>query len=468
MAQDGRSGSRRRAWAGALAAGILLLALVAQTAAQAQAAPARGKPVFRTIGAAPPPASPPKTVEQPKPDLGAGVRRAIKASIGHGLSGERAKIIETEFDAALAAQPDERKGADAALRATIGRQGITIAEVEIVEFTFKNEPKIAAAAPAPVVLPAEAAIVGPDGGVQNPARWPATLYFDGLVPGGISGCTATLIGPRVLLTAAHCLGTARSVPLVVPVPRIDADQTRGRLGSAPSPPTPTKLAKPAPDGAPPPPAKVPSEGRDVVIDMTCTPHPGHAVVGGARYLDYGLCHLAEDFPDLFLMTRPKDGDPKSTVAERVAVEMRFERLSLDRAATSFDFRRPGSRRIFLAGYGCSSANERVRDGKLRLGGAQISNFGPLRLTIGSPWRNDSTILCAGDSGGAAYRYEGSRPDDRRLVVAVNSANIFARHMSFVSRTSAPAFVNFLEDWRRRWKMPKVCGLDTDIEARCRP
>src|SRR5690349_14538795 len=37
------------------------------------------------------------------------------------------------------------------------------------------------------------------------AEWPASLYATFAAHGGTAACTAALLGPRVLLTAAHCV-----------------------------------------------------------------------------------------------------------------------------------------------------------------------------------------------------------------------------------------------------------------------
>lgn len=46
-----------------------------------------------------------------------------------------------------------------------------------------------------------------DGRKAVPANWPATFIFDGV---GSKPCTATAVGPRVILTAAHCLSAGAS------------------------------------------------------------------------------------------------------------------------------------------------------------------------------------------------------------------------------------------------------------------
>jgi hypothetical protein len=212
-----------------------------------------------------------------------------------------------------------------------------------------------------------------------------------------------------------------------------------------------KVRVPSPDST----AKAGEEVFDSAertIALTCDPHPRYAASSLWRFLDYALCYLSSDFPALL-------------VPNLKVVEARFERLSLDRKDTNFRFSDPNTRRILLSGYGCSTTDETKRDGKFRIGFATIANFGPVRLTTGSPLRSDSAVLCAGDSGGAAYKLVTSDPNGPRVVVAVNSANVLTRNLSFLSRTSAPAFVAFFTTWREKWGRPKVCGIDP-IGTRC--
>jgi hypothetical protein len=74
-------------------------------------------------------------------------------------------------------------------------------------------------------------------------------------------------------------------------------------------------------------------------------------------------------------------------------------------------------------------------------------------------------------GGAAYRLQ--RPDDpfgRRVIVAVNSANILQNSQvgdfSYLPKTSVPAFKSFFWQWKRAMGNPMVCGVDRTIEPRC--
>jgi Trypsin len=332
--------------------------------------------------------------------------------------------------------------------------------------------------PAPVPTSAhELAITGPNGEPRDPTRWPATLYFEGFTKA--SGCTVSLIGPRVLLTAAHCLAGARKAAIALRVPNTEAAAPVGKKlivkgprarATTPDVSAPSKEAKSLT-------VPLADQEREVVIELTCEPHPGHRLFAAARYLDYGLCHLNQDFPEYITMTPSKGGNPKlaspKTVTpqagdgERRAVPVLFERLSLDPKDSSLIFAQRESRRLLISGYGCTKSDERSRDGTFNTGFATVTSYGPVRLTMGSVLLFESFMLCAGDSGGAAYRVRGATPESPRLIVAVNSANLLSRRTSFLSRTSAPAFVNFFQAWRRKWGMPKVCGLDAEIEPRCR-
>ena len=59
-----------------------------------------------------------------------------------------------------------------------------------------------------------------NGIVENPSNWPGTF----IAKAGDQQCTATLVGPRVLLTAAHCVGPGAAVRIKFP----DSSSATGR------------------------------------------------------------------------------------------------------------------------------------------------------------------------------------------------------------------------------------------------
>jgi hypothetical protein len=240
-------------------------------------------------------------------------------------------------------------------------------------------------------------------GWEQPGKWTSTINMTNLV-----GCTGTLIGPQVLLTAAHCVQRWLTIDLEVKW-------------------VPQRL-----------------------IRTTCEIHPMYRPQGHFRQFDYGLCYLTEPFPVSVVV---EDSDIKP-------YPVRFQRLSLDARDVS-----PRTR-LLLAGFGCSSRTSERRDGNLRAGFAVVSFASSLRLTVGTPFGRESSLLCRGDSGGAAYRYLSADPYGPRVIVGVNSAHDLSRNASFVARTSDPAFVRFLQSWRGRRGNPKICGLDKAIDDQC--
>jgi hypothetical protein len=237
-------------------------------------------------------------------------------------------------------------------------------------------------------------------------------------------CTATLIGPRVLLTAAHCT----------------------------------------------------SHISEAVIDITpdarrlkCQAHPRFRPVGLGFQFDYALCLLDKDYPEAVLPIAAADKAPSS-----VAIPVKFERLSLDPRDVKFSFSDSSLRYLLLAGFGCTKRDQTRADPKqnvLSAGFTRITAFGPVRLTSGGRSMRDSAILCAGDSGGAAYRVRNpTDPFGERVIVAINSANIVQNSQvgdfSYLPKTSAPAFVSFFWQWKRAMGNPMVCGVDPAIAQRC--
>lgn len=244
-------------------------------------------------------------------------------------------------------------------------------------------------------------------------KWPFTVRADFLSHGTF--CTATMIGPRVLLTAAHC------------------------ISNLPRGPLPMHLN---------------------IYDRTanCRYHPSFRLQGFAFQFDYALC----------LIDRPID-----VIADGVPNALKFERLSLDARDSNFRYGDQASRYFVLVGYGCTTYDQKLSEKRGLSGGyTRVDLFTPLRMRSGVRGSRDNAILCAGDSGGAVYRLADLKnPYGPRTIVAVNSANIVqggrVGDYSFLARTSAPAFVTFFRQWKRDMGNPKVCGVDRDIDALCR-
>lgn len=86
-------------------------------------------------------------------------------------------------------------------------------------------------------------------------NWPATLVFRFSIGGGSYACTSTVIGPRTILTAAHCVGNGNSGKV--------------RIGST-------------------------------TYSVTCTIHDSYTATGGGRVYDIALCSTAAGDADIAL------------------------------------------------------------------------------------------------------------------------------------------------------------------------
>lgn len=395
-----------------------------------------------------------------------------------------------------------------AVRTRFGEEGVLDLKRLILSATAKQK-----------LIPAPALSTGPGAlfvdtngleGREDPTKWVSTIYHTF----GDAACTATLIGPRVLLTAAHCL--ERAGPYAIDV-----------------------------------------NGKTIALH--CTQHPSYAAAGTRVLFDYGLCYLAAEYPtqvavqprikpeqmlaaiarvpaeikfgmpaksaqlpaklaaieQALASTEARRIDPLALLAEQLLdvsqrertgtqlvdlsaqclhdvilaelareagatvtvdgiaalVPVRFERLSLSLRDGGFRHDDPHARRILLSGYGCTTRQgQGGNDNILRAGEGRVSQFGFMWIAIGSSSRGDSAILCSGDSGGAAYRVLDGDVYGRRVVIAVNAQNIDGAYgienVSFVAKTAAPAFRSFFAAWRQMWGFPQVCGIDQEIDARC--
>jgi len=261
-------------------------------------------------------------------------------------------------------------------------------------------------------------------GVTDPRDWDALVFASLMAPGvGVSGatCSGTLVGPYVLLTAAHCVDRGSAHP---------------------------RNAKLTADGLP--------------FTFVCEMHPAYAARPSRRPLprgpeDYALCQLQLDRP------------PPPSLRH-----LRFAGIDFGASPS------PG-REVTLAGYGCTSLI--MKDGQLTSPAFEpalsVSNA-PLSASDRSGWimvRSaiaTEPALCPGDSGGPVLDAAVTSPLARNSIVAVNSwiradtsPGGATDVLSYMSPTGAAAFVHWVDTWLAAHPNAVICGRNDTATSPCR-
>lgn len=243
------------------------------------------------------------------------------------------------------------------------------------------------------------------GEIADQKQYPA--IFQARVAG--SSCTWFLVGPKVLLSAAHCLQGATGHQIAVKV--------RIRLPGV----------------------------QSVLETQDCATAEAYPA---DKSQDWAACRFLTAVP--------------VPVGANVAG---YEVLS------QTPVRRNDS--IRLGGYGCVVANgavskvyvigdATVSDGPPRalLPGAFIDTPNAIELAA------TPAFLCEGDSGGPAFSYADDTDSITRRVVGLNVHTVIESKTSFLASLSTEAAIAFLQNWSAKHDL-QICGLDPATPD-CRP
>ncbi|HLG48453.1 MAG TPA: trypsin-like serine protease [Reyranella sp.] len=258
------------------------------------------------------------------------------------------------------------------------------------------------------VEPAKASEVRPEvtNGVDaGSSDWPATLLARE------NGCTATVVGPRAVLTAAHCVLSGQEMSVIVGSKEryVTCDRSRDYNG---------------------------------LYDTPNNDKPENLESASA---DYALCKVRNDDPPLQVV---------------------FETLQFDPVITTNDD-------IRLLGYGCNGGTRlSAGGGVLRTATAVVTklpsgmnNF----IELLADGQQNNGILCDGDSGGAAY-WPNVLGHGARQIVGINSRTgvgsdkVTLTGRSLVAAFSTPMAREFVKGWAAQ--KAAVCGMTSSMKG-CR-
>lgn len=233
--------------------------------------------------------------------------------------------------------------------------------------------------------------------------WPSTLMFDG----NLGRCTSTIVGSYVVLTAGHCVD----------------DKSHAKL-----------------------------LWGNVITDLLCHVHPDYR--GHACYYEFAPQKLVGCTADVAICIA---GKPLSQNSGR------FERVRNSPPPVSA---RDG---IKLLGYGCTQANGKIT--KVLQEGPATVNW-PAKpgaskdptLTMKEFIKTVGAAVCDGDSGGASYSPDRSKPE---MLAIASRGNLSTE--SYLVDLRTPQVQSFLAQAKsfKDFELPpgsiKICGIDPDAE-----
>jgi hypothetical protein len=244
------------------------------------------------------------------------------------------------------------------------------------------------------------------GQLAKSTDWPASLYATFKENGDTFSCTAALLGPQVMLTAAHCVPTTGKVSFKY-------------------------------------------DGHAQSYTASCTRHPNYSTDESA---DFALCSVSPAF-----------AEPNGFLYERINSSAMTGHLDKDVILAGYGCfsddvgaRGDGKYRVGSNSFDETSESASKRRGAKYYQPKQANN-------LFTKEDKNAAQVCPGDSGGPAFvrTKGGANTFGNRSVIGVNSRVFLVSKTkygsSLISSTGGPDFLTWAQDWAKAAKL-EACGI----------